>query len=147
MEELMKMLAKKKDDKMSPDEVQAKMDVIKELLGMADEHMGSKVKSGLDDMQKVSVMAPDSESLEAGLDKAQDLVGAMPEDEDDEENADEKDASEVPESMESDDDEAAKAMDASPADEAMASVDDSYEDDMNPFNKKHKMMMEKRAKA
>lgn len=134
MEELMKMLAKKKNSegKMSDEEIQAKMDVIKELLEMADGEMGHRVKSGMDSMNKITVAAPDAESLEAGLEKAQDLI---------EKSEDEE--SEVPESMESDDSES----EPSPAVEAMASVDDSYEDDMNPFNKKHKMMMEKKAKV
>lgn len=120
MDELKKMMEKKKSgDSMSEQEQQAKMDVIMELLEMAQGEMGSRVKSGMDDMKKVSVIAPDSESLEEGLEAAQDVVEELPESQESE--------------MESESD--------SPAAEAMASVaSEPEEDDMNPFMKKRKMM-------
>ena len=79
MKDLEKMLMSKKDkSKMSEQEVQAKMDVLMELMEMAKEALGSKVKSGMDEMQKVSVSAPDKEGLEEGLEKAQELVEKSP---------------------------------------------------------------------
>lgn len=78
MDELKQMMmAKKKmspDGKMSEDEIQAKMDVIKELLDMAQQAMGHDVKGGMDEMHKVSVMAPDAHGLEQGLDMAKDVA-------------------------------------------------------------------------
>lgn len=76
MDEMMKQLMAKKgaSDKMSPEDAQAKLDVIKELLEMASSAMAGKVKGGMDEMQKVSVMAPDQDSLLAGLDKAKDIA-------------------------------------------------------------------------
>jgi hypothetical protein len=76
MDALKEMMAKKKspEGKMSEDEMKAKMDVIQELLEMAQNAMGSHVKGGMDEMKKVSVMAPDTESLAEGLDLAEDVV-------------------------------------------------------------------------
>lgn len=75
MKDLEKMLMSKKDKgEMSKEDIQAKMDVLMELMQMAREAMGSKVKSGMDEMNKVSVMAPDKEGLEEGLDKAKELM-------------------------------------------------------------------------
>jgi hypothetical protein len=79
MKELEQLMAgKKSGDKMSEQEIQAKMDVVQELLHMAQAAMGSKVKGGMDEMQKVSVAAPDKESLLMGLDKAKDLADKDP---------------------------------------------------------------------
>lgn len=93
MDELKQMMmAKKKmspEGKMSEDEIQAKMDVIKELLDMAQQAMGNDVKGGMDEMHKVSVMAPDQQGLEAGLDVAKNVAGA--------EGSPEEEASESPE--------------------------------------------------
>lgn len=71
---------------MSEMEKQAKMDVLMELLGLADSEMGNRVKSGMDEMQKVTVAAPDEKSLLAGLEKAEDVLEekVMPETEDEE---------------------------------------------------------------
>lgn len=90
----MKMLAAKKgttDGKMNPDEMSAKLDVIKELLNMAHGAMGSKVKGGMDEMHKVSVMAPDQKGLHQGLDLASALAagGGADENPDDMEGSDE----------------------------------------------------------
>jgi hypothetical protein len=80
MKDLEKMLMSKKDKgEMSEQEMQAKMEVLQELLQMAQEAMGSKVKGGLDEMQKVSVMAPDKESLTKGLDLAKEVAAEAPE--------------------------------------------------------------------
>lgn len=77
MKDMEKMLMgkPKQEGKMSPEDMQAKIEVLHELLKMAHEAMGGKVKHGMDEMQKVSVMAPDHKSLEAGLDKAKELMG------------------------------------------------------------------------
>lgn len=75
MEKMLMAKSGKQDGKMSPEDVKAKMEVLHELLQMAQHAMGGKVKHGMDEMQKVSVMAPDHKSLEAGLDKAKELMG------------------------------------------------------------------------
>lgn len=76
MKDLEKMLSSKKEkSKMSDTEVQAKLDVLQELMDMCHSELGGRVKNGMDEMKKVSVMAPDSDSLEEGLDKAKELVG------------------------------------------------------------------------
>lgn len=82
MKDLEKMLMKLKDKKegdIDPREMQAKEDVLQELLNMAHEAMGSKLKNGMDEMQKVTVAAKDPEALQEGLAKAQEMVGEMPE--------------------------------------------------------------------
>ena len=123
MDELKKMMAKKKHDgEMSAEEQQAKMDVIMELMEMAQGEMGSRVKSGMDDMKKVTVAAPDSESLEEGLEAAQDVVGELPESDESEEME-----------TESEDSPASEVM------EHLASAEPE-EDDMNPFMAKRKKL-------
>lgn len=69
------MLTKKKDSgEMSSEEIQAKMEVLQELMDMCKDKMGSSVKDGMDEMQKVTVAAPDKASLAAGLEKAQEIT-------------------------------------------------------------------------
>lgn len=75
--ELEALLMKKKDKEgsdMSDQKVQAKLDVLHELIQAAQHEMGSRFKNGMSEMQKVSVMAPDKASLEHGLDKAKEIV-------------------------------------------------------------------------
>lgn len=80
MDELMKALSKKGESSdMSPEEKKAKMEVVMELLQMAQEAMGDNVKNGLDGMQKVEVMAPNKAKLSEGLDMASDIVDKGPE--------------------------------------------------------------------
>lgn len=86
---MMKKASKGKDDKMSDMEVQAKMEVLKELLGLAQDEMGGRVKSGMDEMQKVTVAAPDKESLLKGLAKAEEITEEAPEMDSDEESDEE----------------------------------------------------------
>jgi len=75
VKDLEKMLMSKKDKgAMSEKSMQAKMEVLQELLQMAQEAMGSKVKGGMDEMQKVSVMAPDQEGLKKGLEIAEEIA-------------------------------------------------------------------------
>lgn len=80
MDDMKKMFGKPSDGKMSASEAKAKMDVLHELLAMVEDSMGSNVKNGMSDMQKVSVMAPDQEGLSHGLDVAKDLTSDEQED-------------------------------------------------------------------
>lgn len=81
MKDLEKMLMGKKDgsEKMSTQAVQAKMDVLKELMEMCKEQMLKSNKSGMEEMQKVTVAAPSKEDLVEGLEKAQEITEEMPE--------------------------------------------------------------------
>ena len=70
-------------------DVQAKVDVLKELLQIAKEEMRGRNKQGMEDMmgqkmQKVAVMAPDEEGLKEGLEKAEEIVESKMEGEDEE---------------------------------------------------------------
>ena len=75
------MLKKMKGDesKMSPEKAAIKEEVLQELIEMMQSLRSDRLKKGMDEMQKVSVMAPDKEHLAEGLDKAQDLLAGMPE--------------------------------------------------------------------
>jgi hypothetical protein len=75
MKNLEQMLMQKKDKtEMSKEEIQAKMEVLQELMDMCKDKIGNSVKSGMDEMQKVTVAAPDTESLKLGLEKAEELT-------------------------------------------------------------------------
>lgn len=76
---------------MSKMDIQAKMDVLKELHDMCKAKLGDKVKAGLDGMKSVTVSAPDSESLEEGLEMAQELTPEVSD------MAEEKSETEMPE--------------------------------------------------
>jgi hypothetical protein len=85
MKKLMKMLEEKDSNmkgKMSPEKSKAKMDVLKELMSMAD---SGEVGSMAEGLQKVTVAAKDKSGLEKGLEKAKEVVEGMPEMEDEEE--------------------------------------------------------------
>lgn len=126
LKDLEKMMMSKKDkSQMSEQEMQAKMEVLQELLHMAQEAMGSKVKNGMDEMKKVSVMAPDQASLEKGLEMAKE-VSASPELAKIEEDAEEE--KESPEEK--------KAEELDPKLEASESEDE--EDDDSLFGKRPK---------
>lgn len=71
MDNLKKLREKKKDSKMHPLEMKAKMDVVKHLQDMAHDAMGSKLKG----IHKVTVASDSPEGLEHGLDKAKDVLG------------------------------------------------------------------------
>lgn len=80
MDELLKKLAAKGQSKAKPEEVKAKMEVVQELLQMAQDAMAENVHSGMVEMQpkpeaSVKVSAEDPESLAEGLDMAKELVG------------------------------------------------------------------------
>lgn len=64
---------------MSKMDIEAKMEVLKELHDLCKAKLGEKVKSGLDGMKSVTVSAPDEESLEEGLEVAQELTPKMDE--------------------------------------------------------------------
>jgi hypothetical protein len=124
MKDLEKLMAKKPEGKMDKAAVQAKMDVIQELLEMAQEAMAGRVKGGMDEMQKVSVMAPDKESLSEGLDMAQMLAGD--ESEDEEESSDEMPEASSEESSES---EESPMM-------SIEAAQDEEDEEVSPFMKK-----------
>lgn len=68
---------KDKKDKMSP-EHEAKRNVLQHLSDSMRRHMGENVKSHMDDpIKKVSVEAPDAESLKKGLELASQLAPQM----------------------------------------------------------------------
>ena len=91
MDDMMKKMAMQ--DQEMPDmpednDLQAKMEVLKELHDMASQLLGEGLESpeeeemeeGMEDpesMEKVSVMAKDKEGLEEGLDTAQSILGKM----------------------------------------------------------------------
>lgn len=87
MDELLKKLSAKGKVNVSEDEAKAKLDVIKELLEMAQSAMADGVKSDMDSLispkeaAAVKVVAPDEESLAEGLDVAKDLVSEDSEEE------------------------------------------------------------------
>lgn len=93
----MKDLLGKKSKETDPLKKEAKLKALKELRAMATGMGGDDVKAGL---QKVTVAAPDKDSLKMGLDKAKDIVDKSPKadfshSEDDE--SPEMEASETPE--------------------------------------------------
>lgn len=91
MKKLMEMMeesGKEKKSKMSPEKSKAKMDVLKELMSMADDGEVGSLSEGL---QKVTVAAKDKAGLAKGLDKAKEVIGELPEEESDEEDKKEED--------------------------------------------------------
>ena len=79
-------------EKMSKESIQAKLDVISELMEEIQEAMGGDVKGGLEEMlaskmskepmlggdiKKVTVAAPDAEGLEKGLEMAKEMAPDM----------------------------------------------------------------------
>ncbi len=78
IDKLMKLKEMKKGSgEMRPVEKNAKMSVLKDLIGEA----GNEMSSGLHGLKKVSVMAPNQRGLEKGLDKAKQLVEGSSEEE------------------------------------------------------------------
>lgn len=67
-DKLHKMMAKKRD--LLPHEKKAKMDVVKDLRGVASDMLGDQ----MDSLKKVSVMSNSKEGLKAGLDKARHVM-------------------------------------------------------------------------
>lgn len=62
---------------MSKMDIEAKMDVLKELHDMCSEKLKEKVKGGMDEMKQVTVAAPDAEGLEEGLEMAAEIAPEM----------------------------------------------------------------------
>lgn len=124
MKDLEKLLMKKKETgKMSEEEAQAKMDVLSELLEMAQSAMGSKVKNGMDSLKKVSVISDDKEGLEKGLEKAQELV----------------EKPEMEEMLESEEHEKSESPEMEAKEESLKSMIADDEDEDSIFNLKAKM--------
>lgn len=72
MKELLKKLSSKDEGgEMSENDIQAKMDVLKELLGMASKEAGSDIVGRL---KKVTVAAPDDKGIKQGLKKASQMI-------------------------------------------------------------------------
>lgn len=88
--DLKELMKKKKGKELDPSYKDAKMGVLKEIMDLASGEM----KGDLTGTQKVTVAAPDKESLEKGLEKAKDLVGGMPSPEHEASESPEKEASE-----------------------------------------------------
>ncbi len=82
-----KMMNKENEPAMSSDSHdQAKLEVLEELREMAMKLMGDKMGSKLapkEEMQEVTVAAPDEQSLQAGLEMASEVVPEMADEEDD----------------------------------------------------------------
>lgn len=78
---LEEMMAESKPKEMSEKDIQAKKEMLMELLGLADGELKSRSKKGLDDHKamKVAVMAKDKEGLKEGLEKAEEVLEQMPE--------------------------------------------------------------------
>lgn len=126
MDELKKMMAKKgQPEKMDDSAIQAKLDVIKELLEMAHSAMGNKMKGDMDEMHKVSVMAPDQEGLEEGLDVAHDALEGAEEHEDEDDGVEPK--SPIEEAM---------AAHSEEKEEPPVEIKPDSEDEVNLFAKK-----------
>ena len=124
MKDLEKLLMKKKETgKMSEEEAQAKMDVLSELLEMAQSAMGSKVKNGMDSLKKVSVISDDKEGLEKGLEKAQELV----------------EKPEMEEMLESEEHEKSESPEMEAKEQSLKSMIADDEDEDSIFNLKAKM--------
>jgi hypothetical protein len=73
MKDLKELLGAKK--KIDPIEKDAKLSAIKNMRKMAGDMMADDMQN----MKKVTVAAPDEESLKKGLEKAKEVVGSLPE--------------------------------------------------------------------
>lgn len=119
------MMSPEKKGQMDKNQIQAKMEVLKELLDLAHGEMGKKVKSGMDEMKKVSVIAPDDESLAEGLELAGDIVPTL------KEETDESDPQDSP-------DGALDPREDEKAEEKADSNSEDDEEDDSMFNRKMK---------
>lgn len=139
MKDLKDMLSPKKvDAKMSERDIKVKSDILKEIMQFAQDKMGESVKSGMDEMQKVSVMAPDSEGLHEGLEKAMEI---LPEHEEMESSENEEPKDEIAEILATTEEDPApekKDEDSYYTSSHNSVANDDDEDSM--FNKKMKML-------
>jgi hypothetical protein len=80
-DKLMQMMSEEKPSAMGEKDIQAKRDILKELLAECDMEMKGRAGRGLDEVKKmkVSVMADDPKSLKQGLEKAEELTEEIPE--------------------------------------------------------------------
>ena len=118
---------------------QAKIDVLKELMQVAKDAQKSKVKSGLDEMkaQKVTVAAPDKESLLKGLEKAEDVLeSSMPEEMEKEESSEEMEEEMSPMSLEN------KSLINDDKEELLKSMMEEEDEDFSLFSKPKKKKSE-----
>lgn len=90
------MFKKKKDECMDPLDKEAKLSAISEMKKMAEDAMSEKLGS----LKKVTVAAPDEESLKEGLEKAEDIVESKLGEDDSEMEDSEEEGSEVAEMSE-----------------------------------------------
>jgi hypothetical protein len=91
MKKLMEEMANK-DGKMSPEDKEAKVAVLKALKKVAGELMAEIMneKMAPESMKQVTVAAADEEGLKEGLEKAEEVVEQLPEMEESEESEDEE---------------------------------------------------------
>lgn len=78
MEDLKKLMGKKKKDEPDKSHIEAKMKVLQELRDMMAQLMGDGMMKNHEEMRKVAVMAKDKPGLLEGLQKAEDIVEEMP---------------------------------------------------------------------
>lgn len=129
MSELERMLSNKSKsgEEMSEEQLQVKMEMLKELMDHAKKGMGDRVLGGLEGLKKVTVASPSQEGLEEGLEKAQELLQSkespLMEEESEEEMEESSDPS--PAEMESKEKEGPKA-------------EEEDEEDYSPFIKRRK---------
>lgn len=99
MKEMMEeMMSSDKPKMMDEKSIQAKKEMLMELLGLSEEALKDKAKAGLDGARamKVSVMAKDKEGLKEGLEKAEEVLeGEMPEMEEESEEQEESEESPI----------------------------------------------------
>lgn len=72
MKELMDILEKNKENKLSPDKAKSKMNVLRELRNSMNDIMSKDIPSKK--MQAVTVAAPTEEGVQEGLDVAQEIL-------------------------------------------------------------------------
>ncbi len=140
MKDLKDMLMPKKEaSKMSERDIKVKSDILKEIMQFAQDKMGESVKSGMDEMQKVSVMAPDSEGLHEGLEKALEI---LPESEEDELSEMEKEEpkDEISEILAEASDVAPEQKDEDSYYTGSSKSEANDDDEESMFNKKMKML-------
>ncbi len=134
------LMPKKEDSKMSERDIKIKSDILKEIMQFAQDKMGERVKSDMDEMQKVSVVAPDAEGLHEGLEKALEILPESEEDESSEKEEPKDEISEILAEASSEEEAAPEKSDEDSyytgASKSVANDDD--EDSM--FNKKMKML-------
>lgn len=98
MKDLTKMLTMQKNKgELSKEAIQAKKDVLQELMDLAHGMLSDKVKGGMDEVRKVTVAAPDKAGLKEGLQKASEIIDQteLSDDQDDNEEDNEAEESEA----------------------------------------------------